>query len=130
MQEWVVYTLLNTTNMKLKFIEINAKSKLLCTIGKTGQIRFKKYHVEKFDLKANTTFLIGYDEYEIPVKEILLVPSNDERAFKLYSQNSGYVINAKKVVEELKLNVPIICRLSALEKKDLNIENALCLTFL
>ena len=115
--------------MKLKFIETNANLKSICMIGKTGQIRFKKNHVEKFNLKANSKFLIGYDEEENPVKKIYLLPSANSDGFKMYYQNSSYFVSAKTVVSELKLKIPLKCEINSVEiSKEFPI-GTICLSF-
>ena len=102
--------------MKLKFIHVE---KLECLIGINSQIRFSKKVSEYLKLSNFKKYEIAYDENENPIKNIYL--SNSQAihgAFSLTLQNGGYFISAKKVVEELKLELPIKCKITELEKSN------------
>ena len=100
--------------MKLKFIHPN---KCECLIGINGQIRFSKKTSEYLKLSNFKKYEIAYDETEKPIKNIYL--SNSQAiygSFSLTLQNGGYFISAKKIVEELKLELPIKCKIIEIEK--------------
>ncbi len=100
--------------MKLKFI---TSKETKCIIGINGQIRFSKSVSAKLGISKFKKYEIAYDEDEKPIKNIYLYNSEAESgAFSVTMQNGGYFISAKKVVEELKLNLPINCKIIILEK--------------
>lgn len=114
--------------MKLKFIH---PEKCECLIGINGQIRFSKRVSEYLKLSKFKKYEIAYDEEEKPIKNIYL--SNSQAvygAFSLVLQNGGYFISAKKVVKELKLELPIKCKITELEKSNELPYGALRLSFL
>lgn len=82
-------------------------------IGKTGSIRFKTAFAENMGFVKDGRWLVGIDNDEIPTKHIYILRPDEENkhnGWKMQYVNKSWSLSGKTVVNELKLEVPIKCK--------------------
>lgn len=108
--------------MKLIFYGSGKIEQGFALIGKTGQIRLKAAFAQSMGFKKDERWLLGTDADEKPIKHLYIVrPKKEEQhnGFKMQYQNKSWFLSGKTVVNELKLKVPLKCRVEPFEKEDI-----------
>lgn len=98
--------------MKLKIYQNNKFNRRGIHFGVNGQIRLKKPAVDILEVQKGDFVLIGTDESEGDKPKYLYIIKSEEkeyRAFKVCNGNGSHFIQAKGVIENLKIQTPQTC---------------------
>jgi hypothetical protein len=107
--------------MKINFFTPKTKVKNIALIGKTGVIRINKEFAEKNKFIKNEYWLIGIDDLEKPLKSIYLFKTKEkDKGFKMHLINGHWSIDGSLILEKIKLNVPVKCKIETYELEELN----------
>jgi len=95
--------------MQISWFKAHSYKNNMVRLDVTKTFRFKRSFIEEREFTEKTSFLIGCDEDEIPMKFLYFLPINipNEEAFKLTYRKSGWSVSGKGIVNKLNLKVPI-----------------------
>ena len=109
--------------MKLKIFNNGKIEQGFALIGKTGSLRFKAAFAESMGFVKDERWLVGVDSDEIPTKHIYVVRPTDDikhNGWKMQYQNKSWALAGKTLVKELKLEVPIKCKVEVYKENGYN----------
>lgn len=98
--------------MNFKIYKNEKLEKREILISSLGAIRFKQLSAREIGIEKGQRWLIAHDADEKPIKSIFLIRPEKEEGFKVSYANNSYAINAKGLVKELGLKLPIKCTYS------------------
>lgn len=108
--------------MKLKIFNNGKIEQGFALFGKTGQIRFKVSFAESMEFIKNERWLVGINpDEETPIRNIYFFKPDEERkhmGWKMQFQNNSWFVSGKTVANELKLELPLKCKVEVQEDKD------------